>query len=121
MRKYSRLFKYLRFFKGHIILYFLFTILSIIFSLISLGTLPFFLRLIFSTEKLILHKPAEIDSSTDVINYINYQISNIITSNGSKGPVLALALICIVVIVSVLLKNLFLYLSYYVLAPMKNS
>ena len=121
MRKYSRLFKYLRFFKGNIILYFLFTILSIIFSLISLGTLPFFLRLIFSTEKLVVPKPIVIKSSGDVINYFNYYISNIITSNGNKGPILALALICIVVIISVLLKNLFLYLSYYVLAPIKNS
>ncbi len=121
MRKYSRLFKYLRFFKAKIVLYFLFTILSIIFSLLSLGTLPFFLRLIFSTEKLVPKKPVGIHSSGDVINYINYQISHIIISNGSKGPVLALALICIVVIISVLLKNLFLYLSYYVLAPIKNS
>lgn len=121
MRKYSRLFKYLGFFKGNIVLYFLFTILSIIFSLLSLGTLPFFLRLIFTTEKLVLQKPGSIHSSGDVINYINYQISNIIISNGSKGAVLALALICVVVIVSVLLKNLFLYLSFYVLAPMKNS
>ncbi len=121
MRKYSRLFKYLRFFKAKIVLYFLFTILSIIFSLLSLGSLPFFIRLIFRTEKLVLQKPAEIHGSGDVINYINYQISNIITSNGTKGSVLALALICIVVIISVLLKNLFLYLSYYVLAPIKNS
>src|SRR3954468_8863438 len=121
MRKYSRLFKYLRFFKGNIVLYFLFTILSILFSLISLGTLPFFLRLIFSTEKLVLKEPGGIHGSTDAINFINYHISNIIVSNGSKGPVLALGLICLVVIVSVLLKNLFLYLSFYVLAPMKNS
>ncbi len=121
MRKYSRLFKYLRFFKGNIILYFLFTILSIIFSLLSLGTLPFFLVLIFKTGQLVVRKPEGIHGSGDVINYINYQISNIIISNGSRGPILALALICIIVIMSVLLKNLFLYLSFYVLAPMKNS
>lgn len=121
MRKYSRLFKYLRYYKANIILYFLFTVLSIIFSLVSLGTLPFFLRLIFSTEKLVLQKPAEINSSGDVINYVNYFISNLIIKNGSEGPVLALALICVIVILSVLLKNLFLYLSFYILAPIKNS
>lgn len=121
MKKYSRLFKYLRFFKTNIVLYFLFTVLSIVFSLLSLGTLPFFLGLIFKPDKLVREKPEVIHGSGDVINYINYQISHIIISNGSKGPVLALALICIVVIISVLLKNLFLYLSYYVLAPMKNS
>lgn len=121
MKKYSRLFKYLRFFKGNIVLYFLFTVLSIIFSLLSLGTLPFFIRLIFRTEKLVLSKPEAIHGSGDLINYINYQISHVIISNGSKGPVLALALICIIVVLSVMLKNLFLYLSFYVLAPIKNS
>jgi len=121
MKKYARLFKYLRFYKGNIVLYFLFTIFSIIFSLISLGTLPFFLRLIFSNEKLVLDKPVSIHGSGDLINFINYQISKLIVTNGVNGPILALALICITVIIAVLLKNLFLYLSYYVLAPMKNS
>ena len=121
MRKYSRLFKYLRFFKGNIILYFLFTVLSIIFSLVSLGTLPFFLRLIFLHEKLVLTKPAGIKGSGDVIDYINYQISHLIIAKGANGPLYALALICITVIISVFLKNLFLYLSFYVLAPIKNS
>ena len=121
MRKYARLFKYLRFFKGNIVLYFFFTILSIVFSLVSLGTLPFFMTLIFKPGQLVVTKPNGIHGSGDVINFINYQISNIIRSNGSRGPVLALGIICIIVIVTVLLKNLFLYFSFYVLAPMKNS
>jgi subfamily B ATP-binding cassette protein MsbA len=121
MKKYSRLFKYLRFYKINIILYFLFTVLSIVFSLVSLGTLPFFLRLIFTHEKLVLTKPPAISGSGDLIEFINYKISQLIITNGAKGPVIALGLICITVIVSVLLKNLFLYLSFYVLAPLKNS
>lgn len=120
MKKYSRLFKYLRFYKGNIVLYFLFTIFSIVFSIISLGALPFILRLIFSTGKLVLKKPAGAGAG-DVIEYINYEISKLIISRGSNGPVLALGLICIAVILAVFLKNLFLYLSYYVLAPIKNS
>src|SRR3954451_16126849 len=121
MKKYARLFKYLRFYKANIVLYFLFTVFSIVFSLVSLGTLPFFLRLIFSHEKLVLSKPAAINGSGDLIEYINYEISRLIVTNGANGPVLALALICITVIISVLLENLFLYLSFYVLAPIKNS
>jgi ATP-binding cassette, subfamily B, bacterial MsbA len=121
MKKYSRLFKYLRFFKGNILLYFLFTVLSIVFSLLSFGTLPFFLRLIFLQEKLITSAPATVRTSNDMMQYINYYISNIITTNGAKGQVVALGLICVVIIVSVFLRNLFLYLSYYVLAPIKNS
>lgn len=121
MKKYSRIFNYLQFYKSSIALYFLFTILSIVFSLISLGTLPFFLRLIFSHEQLVLTKPTSINGSGDLINFINYEISNLIVTNGDRGPVLALGLICLVVIVSVLFKNAFLYLSYYVLTPTKNS
>jgi subfamily B ATP-binding cassette protein MsbA len=127
MKKYSRLFKYLRFHKRNIFLYFFFSVLSIVFSLVSLATLPFFLRLIFHSQQLgdtkpvSTLKPVSIHSSNDLIQYINYEISNLIRSHGANGPVLALALICIVVIATVLFKNLFLYLSFYVLAPIKNS
>ena len=121
MKKYARIFKYLRFYKGGIALYFLYTILSIIFSLISLGTLPFFLKLIFSDKVGDIPKPVIIKSSGDVIAYVNYQISNMIVSHGTQGPVLALAFICVIVILTVFFKNLFLYLSFYVLAPIKNS
>lgn len=121
MKKYARLFKYLRFYKGNIVLYFLFTILSIVFSLVSLGTLPFFLRLIFSQEALVLTPPDGINSSNDLIQYINFQISNLIAINGANGAIIALGYICIILIITVFLKNVFLYLSYYVLAPMKNS
>lgn len=121
MKKYARLFKYLRFYKGNIVLYFIFTLLSIVFSLVSLGTLPFFLRLIFSQEALVLTKPAQINGSNDFIQYINYQISFLIQSNGTNGALIALGYICLIIIITIFLKNVFLYLSYYVLAPMKNS
>lgn len=121
MKKYSRLFKYLRFYKGNIVLYFLFTIFSILFSLISLGTMPFFLGLIFSTEKLVVTAPEKITGSRDLVQYINFQISDIIQTNGLNGPSIALGIICLIIITTVLFKNVFLYLSYYVLAPMKNS
>lgn len=121
MKKYARLFKYLRFYKGNIVLYFVFTIFSIVFSLVSLGTLPFFLRLIFSQEALVTTPPDSINSSNDLIQFINYQISNLIATNGANGAIIALGYICVIIIITVFLKNVFLYLSYYVLAPMKNS
>ena len=48
------------------------------------------------------------------------------TANGIQreyisGPLGILGLICIIIIVSIFLKNLFLYLSYYVLNPLKNK
>ena len=121
MKKYSRLFRYLRSYKSNIVLYFVFTVLSIIFSLVSLGTLPFFIKLIFLREDLVLTPPNGIHDSKDLINFINFQISSTIQDNGANGPLIALGYICIFIITTVLLKNVFLYLSYYVLAPMKNS
>ncbi|WP_207495569.1 ABC transporter ATP-binding protein [Aridibaculum aurantiacum] len=120
MKKYSRIFRYLSAHKGNIVLYFIFTLLSIIFSLISLGTLPFFLRLIFFPDQLVLTRPEVIKSSNDFVQVINYELSNLIKQNGANGPLLALGYICIAIIVTILLKNLFFYLSFYVLTPIKN-
>ena len=118
MRKYSRLFKYLQFYKRKIGLYFLFSVLSIGFSILSIGTLPFFVRLIFSTEKIIPIKPA---NALDFIKYMDYQISLFILHNGINGKVMALEYICLLVLAAVFLKNLFYYLSFYVLSPIKMS
>lgn len=120
MKKYARLFKYLRFYKGNIGLYFLFTLLSIVFSVVSIGTLPFFLGLIFKNQ--LKEQNTQVSTgSAGFIQYINAQISDIIQSHGTEGPLVALGIICILIITMVLLKNVFLYLSFYVLAPMKNS
>ncbi|MDB5190864.1 MAG: antibiotic transporter ATP-binding protein [Segetibacter sp.] len=83
--------------------------------------MPFFLGLIFSTEKLVVTAPEKITGSRDLVQYINFQISDIIQTNGLNGPSIALGIICLIIITTVLFKNVFLYLSYYVLAPMKNS
>ncbi|HEX8314481.1 MAG TPA: hypothetical protein VF609_05800, partial [Flavisolibacter sp.] len=51
MKKYARVFKYLSHYKGEAALYILFILLSIIFSLISLGMLFPFLEMIFNGDK----------------------------------------------------------------------
>jgi len=118
MKKYARLFSYFKGYKGTIALYFLFIVLAIVFSLISIGSLPFFLKLIFETSDAVIVKPEHIASSNDLINWVNYQLK-ILADAHSKMYVVVL--ICIVVVVTVFLKNLFTYLSYYVLAPMRNG
>jgi subfamily B ATP-binding cassette protein MsbA len=118
MKKYARLFKYIRSQTSGIVLYFIFSVLSILFSLISLGGLPFFLKLIFIKEKIVLVKPTSI---FDGLKYINYELGIFIQNHGTDGPILALGLICLLFLVSVFLKNLFFYLSFYVLAPIKMS
>lgn len=118
MGKYSRLFKYLQFDKGKIGLYFLFSTLSILFSIVSIGTLPFFIDLIFTNKKVILVKP---ESAFEIVKYITYQMGLFIQNNGTNGKVMALEYICLLVIIAVFLKNLFFYLSFYVLSPIKMS
>jgi ATP-binding cassette, subfamily B, bacterial MsbA len=121
MKKYARVYKYLRSHVGNIVLYFIFTLLSIVFSLISLGTLPFFLKLIFYPDQLVLTRPASISGSSDFVQWVNYQLSMMIKDQGANGPVIALGAICGLIIITILLKNLFLYLSLYIMNPIKNS
>ncbi|MEI7471331.1 MAG: ABC transporter ATP-binding protein [Chitinophagaceae bacterium] len=118
MKKYARLFRYVGAYKTNIVLYFLFIVLAIVFSVISIGSLPFFLDLIFTKGKEMLVEPAHIASSQDLIKYISFQLQEL---KAVHSTAFVLALICIMVIIAVFLKNLFTYLSYYILAPMRNG
>ncbi len=113
MRKYSRIFTYLAAFKGKIALYFVFIILSILFSIVSLGMLSPFFDLIFKGDASGLPKTAD----NPLTSYVRELL---ISQTGSLDPKGALAIICIIIVISIFLKNLFLYLSFYVLNPMKN-
>lgn len=118
MKKYSRLFRYLAAYRSNIALYFLFIILAIVFSIVSIGSLPFFIDLIFTKGKADILKPETLKTSQDFIRYISFYLQELIKTD---GKVYVLALICIMVLIAVFLKNLFTYLSYYILAPMRNG
>jgi len=113
MKQYSRIFQYLKAYKSKIFLYFLFVLLSIIFSIISIGMLMPFLQLIFLDGKGITTS-----SSNAVIQYVNNFLYTSVTTN---GKIYTLGIICLLMVSSIILKNLFLYLSYYVLNPLKNQ
>lgn len=118
MKKYARLFSYLGAYKINIGLYFLFIILAIVFSIVSIGSLPFFLDLIFTKGKADIIKPEVVNSSQDFIQYISFYLQELVKIN---GKIFVLAVICIMVLIAVFFKNLFTYLSYYVLAPIRNG
>lgn len=99
-------------YKGKLILYFVFTLLSIIFSVVSIGMLMPFLQLIFLGDK-----PGGAGSSV-IIQWINEFLSN---SLSTRGKIPTLGFICLLMIGFIILKNLFLYLSYYTLNPLKNK
>ncbi|WP_407523415.1 ABC transporter ATP-binding protein [Lacibacter sp. MH-610] len=118
MKQFQRIFKYLRGYGVQILLYFLCILLSIVFSMVSLAMLAPFLKLLFNQENLVLTKPENILSASDVLDFLLYHISTLIRENGAES---ALFFICIVIVVAILLKNVFLYLSYRILAPMRNG
>lgn len=118
MKSFSRVLFYLKDKKQNIALYFLFNLLSILFSLVSLTMLAPFLQLLFGKEKLVTVAPNFSLSGASVAQYIKYLLSQII--NKYHNPVYALGLICIVILVSIFFKNLFTYLAFRVLSPLRN-
>lgn len=113
MKQYSRIFQYFGAYKGKIFLYFLFILFSIIFSIVSIGMLMPFLQLIFMGGQGITS-----DSNNPAIQYVNEFLNNSVTT---RGKIATLGIICMLMVSFILLKNLFLYLSYYVLNPLKNK
>lgn len=111
MKQYARVFRYLSRYKGKIGSYFLCTVLSIIFSLISIGMLMPFLQLIFLKET-----PVSTNS-----NIVLKTINQLLETFSANDTVAKLGIICLLIIIFIILKNLFLYLSYYILNPLKNK
>ncbi len=123
MKKYSRVFAYLSRYKLRLILYFLCVVLSIIFSIVSLGMLMPFLELIFNGDQASGTTSLLSASSNPVISFIRKLLLNSIESSGgfsTEGKLKTLLYICILLILFILFKNLFIYLSSYVLTPVKN-
>jgi len=73
-----------------------------------------FMQLIFGVESGGITKP----STNPLVQYVNEQLGSLI-SNGSVYH--ALGIVCVLIICSIFLKNLFLYLSYRAMGPVKNS
>ncbi|MFW2477039.1 MAG: ABC transporter ATP-binding protein [Sediminibacterium sp.] len=117
MKRFSRILFYLRNQKRNIVLYLFFNLFSILFSLVSLAMLAPFLQLLFNKENLVNVEPNFTLSANGVLIYFKYFLSQLIIK---YGEIYALATICGIIIVSVFLKNLFTYLSFRVLAPMRN-
>ncbi len=123
MKKYSRVFSYLGQYKARILLYFFCIVLSIVFSIVSLGMLMPFLELIFNGSHSSGTSSLFTASSNPVISFVRKWLLSSIQSNGqfsTEGKLKTLLLICILLIVFILLKNLFIYLASYVLTPVKN-
>src|ERR1700712_14839 len=119
MKKYSRVFRYISQYKKDAFLYILFIVLSIIFLLVSLGMLFPFLELIFNGDGSGIGSLTKNSNNGAVVYIRNFLLEEIRSHHGDK--IVALGIICLLIITTILLKNLFLYLAYYILNPLKNK
>lgn len=120
MKSLRTIFRYTAKYPKLIYAYFGFNILSNLFSVVSLGLLSPFLLLIFKKQNT-LGEVAKSDNFFTRINPINHfkiWLYDLLQTPG--GEVKALATICILILSFIILKNIFLYLSIYVLTPMRN-
>lgn len=117
MKKYSRVFAYLKNYVPQILLYFLCTVLSIVFSIASIGMLIPFLELIFNTGSSSLGALTK-QSGNPVVSFIRSVLTHSIEQHGKLDTLL---FICLFIVASIFLKNVFLYLSSYILNPLKNK
>jgi ABC-type multidrug transport system fused ATPase/permease subunit len=111
MKRISRLLQYLKDYKGKIGLYFLTNLLGIAFGVMSLTMLTPVLGVLFKVTSGKMTSSGLVGKFTAVIN-------NVVTE---KGELTALAYICVIVVIFTLLKNFFLYLSLYILNPLRNA
>lgn len=113
MKKYSRLLGYLKAYRLSVFYYLICTLLSIVFSVLSLAMLFPFLQLLFGVSNNTQSK-----SSNHLMNMVNDYLQSLVEQGDAYT---ALGLVCLLIIVSIFLKNLFVYLSARILGPMKNE
>ncbi len=118
MKYFIRILKYIKPYLGLTILNLVFNFFSIVFSLFSLTLIIPFLGILFETqEKVYNPRPLSLNSESIKENFYAL-ISKIIDENGQLE---ALLFICLLVLITFFLKNLFRYLALFFLTPIRNG
>jgi ATP-binding cassette, subfamily B, bacterial MsbA len=113
MRKYRQLFSLLSVYKKNILLYTLYTILSILFGLVSIGMLIPFLNLIFYKKSLIND-----GNGSGLVGWLNSNMEMLVQHYSSLT---ALGIVCLVILIAIFFKNIFLYLSFRNITPIRTG
>ena len=115
MKKFSVILQYLSRYKGKIALYMFFNVLSIVFGLISLGMLSPFLAILFGEGAT---GTQQASLNTNAIGGLKDILIGIVQTH-DKSTVLIV--ICLLIIVSTFLKNLFYYWASYISSPIRSA
>lgn len=116
MKNLQAIFKYIKNYPGLVAAYFSFNILSVVFSVVSLGMLAPFLMLIFKLDGDVFEMVS--GKGLNPVNHIKLYVSKMVEEPG--GAEKALLFICVIIFIAIILKNTFAYLSLYYLNPIRN-
>ena len=125
MQSYWGIIGLLRNYKGQVLAVVILNILSVIFSLFSLTMVVPLLGVLFGIQPIVTVKPDFSFNPNSLIDRFYYEVSQLILDDAGQitvdGQMRALVFICVFVILTFLLKNLFRYLALYASAPVKNG
>lgn len=113
MKNVRRILRYLRDYKASIALYFTTSLLGVLFSVFSFGMLAPVLQVLFMGKD----EGAPVSEERSVIG----KISNMVAEAAAADKMRALTWIVLIVVGFTVFKNLFLYLSLYILNPLRNA
>lgn len=120
MKSLRTILRYVAKYPKLIFTYFGCNVLANLFSVVSLGLLSPFLLLIFKKQNIV--QPESVNtgffSEINPINQFKIWLAHIVKT--PDGDIKALGVICILILVFIILKNIFLYLSQYFLTPVRN-
>lgn len=118
MKSLGIIFNYIKKYPRMVSGYFMLNILSAVFSLISLAMLAPFLTLIFG-----LQQDGTVTASRFKLGGLSDSLYGTLSNltQTPEGRIEALGIICLIVIFAIVLKNIFLYSSMYVLTPIRNN
>ncbi|MEO6893479.1 MAG: ABC transporter transmembrane domain-containing protein, partial [Ginsengibacter sp.] len=121
MKSLRTIFRYVGKYPKLIFAYFGCNILSNLFSVISLGLLSPFLLLIFKKQDTLSAASAKSGflSRINPVDFFKEWLHQ--TLQTPNGDIKGLAVICILIVSFIILKNVFLYMAIYFLTPVRNS
>jgi subfamily B ATP-binding cassette protein MsbA len=116
MKKYSRILRYIGYYKAQVVLYMTLTIVASALSVVSIAMLAPLMSIIFNIKG--SESARQSIESSKAGKFVSHLIAQSIDAH---GQLYAVGVCCIIVIVATFLKNFFLYLSSYVSVPVRSS
>jgi len=118
MKSFWRLLRYLGRYQSLVVAAIGCNILTAVFTVISIPMLIPFFQILFDRTEMAVTPPAEPLGFSNVMEYVNYQFTQLINTQGQET---ALAYVCMAIVVVYLLRNIFRYLALYFMAPVRNG